>query len=83
MNSIDEECKAFFQKLKEESGGNPSTAVGADEIGRKLGFDQSLTKKIVQHLKDEGSIKRAGAGTPDGGTLVWITLEGVKKFGGT
>lgn len=83
MNSIETKSDEFLRELYKESGGNSSEAKDMYDIGRKLGLDQSSTKKIAQHLKDKGWIMYVSAGPLDSGILVSITQPGIDKVKGT
>ena len=66
---------AFLKEVYDRSGGDSTLDFPAKDIGRKLGFDETLNEKIYQYLKAEDLLEYRGMGPQ-----VAITHEGIKKI---
>ena len=79
MDSIEEtkrKCVDYLLKMREMTGGDESMHVEIDEVGKALGFDQVVTKRVLQHLMMDKFVEKGL------GTQVKITQLGIIKVKG-
>jgi CTP-dependent riboflavin kinase len=83
MKLLEEQAREFLRKLADTTGGKSNRSVGCLDIGRQLGFEPSLTIRIIGYLKNKGWIRYVSAGPVTSGTIISITEEGLNELSRT